>query len=875
MSITAYGLLAFASLAELTSGYHTPALSYQGPGEWRRAAEPVWVWEYHTLKMRYRATGLRATDDAVLTLRPGTVGPVTPGANNPENPFAEGLPVVVAAARDLIADGAEHTLTVDLRSRMRTAQIDQLIFTLRTGERLEIADLDFTGDPALFPVQRGGPALPKDARALKISGTATTLRGRETIQIAGEGRRGRTLYLSLLMNLAGVTTFSPSAPFERCLAKETSETANLMARIRYADGTVEEQFPLNVAERRHAVANRTPGLYALEVDPRRTLASAELMDLSPHIQLALFAAGLSDAAPPAATDEVRTIPPADAQRAMTPPDLGASKWYELRDAGSKVSANLHVTSKSEGRYATLSLTNTDGSPRDFTLVFPSLDIRAATRADDVYYLFPQQSAVLSQAEQTLEGNYSGAFPLQFTDVFAPAANSGAAVIVNDTNARGKRFRLTKSGATVRVEVLYTVHLDAGETVRFPGVDVVFHGGDWRQGFDAYRRWTRSWYKPQGPRPAWLRTAFWARRDYPVGGSGELFDVRANRYTFDTLLRDAAPLGGADFIDISGWALSNATGRVGDYPIELGGAADLKRNIAAARVPTGLYFEGYLADKNSAVGRRAAPAWQIIDSTGKPKWWQGGAELFVCPYVADWQAYLSHRIADVAAATSAEAVYLDEYGFGHQNCYSTKHGHQPGAGTMEGELAMVRAVRRALDAAGRPNTALYIEETPPDAAAPYYDAAFCYALPMARVAPGEVKLNLWRFVFPDVRLWDMLSLGVHPRQLPAEDIRLSLWHGNGAWLKGHVETWYGEKNLALLRHSHELLKHHAAAFAGQAEPLVRSPHPTVLMNRFSGGGETVHTLFNTSYRTVHVKFRGHDITLAPRGVEVIADPGSLE
>jgi len=85
------------------------------------------------------------------------------------------------------------------------------------------------------------------------------------------------------------------------------------------------------------------------------------------------------------------------------------------------------------------------------------------------------------------------------------------------------------------------------------------------------------------------------------------------------------------------------------------------------------------------------------------------------------------------------------------------------------------------------TMIYLEETPVDAAAPYYDAAFCYSIPNSNAQISPAKLNLWRFVFPDVRLWDMLTIGVQPRSLSMEDFRLSLWHGNGAWLKGNSQT----------------------------------------------------------------------------------------
>ena len=732
--VTARVLFLLAALAgtvfsnDLLSGYRIEGLHYAGPGEWRHTADPIWVFEYHTLRLSYRASGVAKTDRPVLTLRPGAVGPVTPGADNPENPFAAGLPLVVITARDLVSDGALHTLEVELRGRTRTAQIDQLLFQLPAGAQLDVEALDFRAAPEVFPCAAGGPPLPADTRKLVASGEstcaavpATSLRGRESIRIAGAGQKGGALYLSLLTNLAGVSSFAAGPPFDRWRWKQSSDTGNLLAHLRYADGFEEDQFPLQVDGRRHLLLNRQAALYALALDPARVLVSVELRDRSPHFQLAVFGAGISPAEAPRAADDVTGPPPPSSAKPAGKPGLRGSQWYQLVASdgkplsGKSVRPDFHLKSEPAGRVATLSLTNVSRQRQKFTLVYPSLDIRPSPDAADVYYVFPQQGAVIGRQEQSFEADYSGVFPLQFVDVFAPSANCGAGVVVRDTAARGKHFRLHKTGATVRVEVLYTVTLEPGETQRYPDVEVSFHGGDWHQGFAAYRRWVASWYKPRGPRPAWLRAAFWARRDYPVGGTGHLFDERANHYRFCNLIRNSQALGGADFIDLSGWALSKSSGRVGDYPIELGGPEDLARNVASARskgVYTGLYFEGYLMDKGSRIGRHSGAEWQIIDATGRPKWWKGEAELFVCPYVQAWQQYLSGRVSEVARQVGAGAVYLDEYGFGHQRCYSTTHGHPPGVGTMQGELAMVHAVRRALDAAGRSETMLYIEETPP-------------------------------------------------------------------------------------------------------------------------------------------------------------------
>lgn len=824
--------------------------------------EPVWVYEYHRLRLRYRAGGVGSGDGPVLTLRPGAVGPVTPGAMNPENPFAAGQPVVVVRERDLVGDGAVHALEVELRGRMRTAQVDQLVFTVPAGGWLAVEELEFVGDGWTVGA---APGLPAGVRMVAVLGASkTTVRGREAVRIEAGGVRGGALYWSMAAEIAGVAGLFPGEPFEKWRPAETREVSDVVVRLKYTDGTEEEQFPLLVEGRRHRVVNRRAAVYSVELDGRKGLESATVVDGSAHVGLAVFAAGVSKDAAPVGVDATLATPAA-AKKGRGRVDFEGSKWFEVRGAGAT------GTVRRNGKTVSLTVVNGGREAGEFTVVFPSVTARVA----DPYFLFPAQRALIGRDEDLHEAEYSGKFPLQFVDVFSPGANAGAALIVNDTSGRGKSFRLKKTGEAVAVGVEYRVRLGPGETFRAPDVLVEEHGGDWREGFEAYRRWVAGWYRAR-VRPEWLKTAFWARRDYPIGGSGRLFDVKTGRYTFETLLENAAELGGADFIDISGWALSNETGRVGDYPIELGGAPDLRRNIemAAGRgVRTGLYFEGYLIDRNSRVGKRSGAGWQIVTADGRPRWWQGGAELFACPYVPEWQAFLSGRVAAVARETGAAAVYLDEYGFGHQRCWSRAHGHEAGVGTMEGEFAMVAAVRRALAAAGRGDTAIYIEETPPDAAAGYYDAAFCYALPFARETEPAPKLNLWRFVFPEVRLWDMLSVGVHPKGLGVEDFRLSFWHGNGVWLKGHSESWYSPEVRTFLRWAHGELVAHAGAFGGRAEPLVEGPAAGVFVNRFTGGGEVVWTLFNAGYRTVRFRFGGREMVMGPRAVDVVARASS--
>ena len=55
--VTARVLFLLAALAgtvfsnDLLSGYRIEGLHYAGPGEWRHTADPIWVFEYHTLRL--------------------------------------------------------------------------------------------------------------------------------------------------------------------------------------------------------------------------------------------------------------------------------------------------------------------------------------------------------------------------------------------------------------------------------------------------------------------------------------------------------------------------------------------------------------------------------------------------------------------------------------------------------------------------------------------------------------------------------------------------------------------------------------------------------------------------------------------------------
>ncbi len=872
--------------AQLLSGYSLQAKQFAGPAHSAISTDPVWVADYHTLVVDYVASGHAGPNVAILSLRPGSVGPITPRATNPENPLVSGSDIVAIQGQDLVFDGKPHTLRVDLKSKIKAPQIDLLRFVLPAGTQLKIAKLDFVADPEILPCAASKPSeMPSDSAKLMVRGAlscdgaaATSLRGRESLRIESNGKQGATIYLDLLAYFAGFINYIPSSPQR---PTESSESSAVIANIRYADSpaVVEQQFPLLVAQHRHVLLNRVRSLYALRIDPKRRLLSVELADRSPHAQLVLFNAALSSHVEESVDEPAAAAStPGMSSGCDAASTLSGSEWFHVADGSGKeadgVKAELTRTPTPQGLSLSLALTNSSDRDIDVALAFPSLKIHVSSEAEDVSYLFPQKVATISSKDAALSAEYGPNFLLQFTDVFAPKAGCGAAIVVEDATGQSKVFSLKKDKDLVSDRTEYQVHLAAHQSYSPPQVAVILHNGDWRTGFGAYRQWVSSWYQARTPHPAWLERSLYMRRDYPLGGSDLLFDEDRNRYTFDRLIQEGKTLGGIDFIDISGWALSDVHGRVGDYPIELGGPEDLRANVQLAKtdhVPTGLYFEGYLIDKNSDVGKAHGAEWQLVGKDGKGQWWpRGSPEMFICPRVPAWQDYLSTRVANVAKQTGVGAVYLDEFNCRNRQCFAANHGHPVGANAIGGEIEMTKRVRMELDKQGLKSTIIYTECPPVDVGAPYVDGSFTYALPSSAPAAYNAKLDLWRFAFPKVRVWDMLSSGVEPHILSAEDFRFAFWQGDGIWLKGRADTWYGQDILDFLRWAHPLMLAHAAAFAGEADPLIDSSDSHILINRFRGGGETVYTLFNNTYETRKFNFQGRTLVFPPRGVQLIAD-----
>lgn len=500
--------------------------------------------------------------------------------------------------------------------------------------------------------------------------------------------------------------------------------------------------------------------------------------------------------------------------------------------------------------------NETNSPWKLGLIYPQLRrCRVAPNPDDAYYLLGTRSTLLGREPIAVELPYGGEFPLQLMDVFARQAGGGLGLLVADRQLHPKvfRFRHDADGADLSVHFPRLEVPPEGQVTLPPAV-LFAHLGDWQEAFERYRAWAREGLAAR-PRPS-VAALFHCRRDYPLGGTGYLFDRQRKRYTPEALIDESRrSFGGMDMIDISGWAYNEAAGRVGDYLTnDLGGLDELRQAIERAHqqgVKVGLYFEGYLIDRRCGLAEDGLPGWQLVGGDGKPRWWDGKMEFFACPGVAAWRKQLARMIAEVAHRTAADAVYLDQFGFAGQDkaCWSPEHGHPVPSNPLAEEARMLRAVREALDQRCA-NCAIYVEQVPCDAAMGLVDAGFDHGM-ASRVAGCHVtRLPLSRYVFGEIPVMEMISSGIRPTPVSVEDLHLCFFHGMGVWLKGRGDSWYSAEFRRTAQCSYRILRAHADAFRSpDCLPLVPTLQANLYANRFATEKKIILTLYNAAYNDV--------------------------
>jgi hypothetical protein len=507
---------------------------------------------------------------------------------------------------------------------------------------------------------------------------------------------------------------------------------------------------------------------------------------------------------------------------------------------------------------------TNGGAQPVPLGFAGPTIGNLCLGDDLagnYYLLPKCGAAFHNGPCQFHERYCGHdMPLQFISLVNPAAGEGLYLRTEDTNDTWRSYCLRKGEQGVSFGLDYPVEpLAPGATRHGSRTLLGVGGGDWREGFEAYRRWLQTWYRPAAPRQPWFREVFNFRQHF-LWSNEPLYDRTTGELHLERALTEAqAQFGGLEYLHLFDWGncgkFGRIYGRTGDYPpydLIRGGEAALRSALAGVQaqgVRTGLYIEGYLLDERGLLGQAQGRAWQLVRANGERAYWPLSTEMFMCPSVSAWREVQASTYAARVRELGVDGMYVDEFGFANsaKDCYSREHGHAAPAYAVPAERDYMRLLRERVDAT-RPGVALYGEESPCDVNSQFQDGSFTYSMAMAARTATLAPLNLLRFALPDFKTFEILSCD-HPTGSWASGVQWVFFNGEGLWLEGPATDWFAPATLAAIRKCHAILREHRDAFTSSAPvPLMPTEAGGVFANLFPAGGKRVFTFYNSRHRT---------------------------
>ncbi|MCS7254632.1 MAG: DUF6259 domain-containing protein [Armatimonadetes bacterium] len=474
--------------------------------------------------------------------------------------------------------------------------------------------------------------------------------------------------------------------------------------------------------------------------------------------------------------------------------------------------------------------------------------------DGDFYAYPFRTVIISDTENDFRYRYGGSLPLQFLDLSNPKLGIGVGLLTKDLSGLDRFVGLRRESGVTTIGIEWRCDpLMPNIEASLPSIELFVHSGDWKQTFERYKSWVRTWYHPIAPRKNWFRKVFAFRQDYIHAG---LFDFVTKTYRFAERVQFAQKAFGAcDYLHIFDWGATLNRGRVGDYDPwgdRLTSADEFRKAVTALQqkgVPVGLYIEGYLVDERSRIGKAHREDWGLRNPDGSVQLWeQGSPEFVMCPGAKGWRDYLTSVYQRVRRETNALGFYIDQFGFCHRDCFATNHDHPPNWNVLRGEGLLTRQVREALP----PECVVYTENFPPDVHTVLQDGSFDYAIYEYQVRAYRwmaVPVRLGRFAFPDFKVLQIIVCDF-PVGTNEEAVKQVFFNGDGYWLQGEPDNWWQPEALRVLRRCTAVLREHADAFTGDdCEPLVPTLVNGVFANRFSSERKTVWTLYNANWRSV--------------------------
>jgi len=429
---------------------------------------------------------------------------------------------------------------------------------------------------------------------------------------------------------------------------------------------------------------------------------------------------------------------------------------------------------------------------------------------------------------------------------------------------------------------YSTYSRAPEkSVTYPDAMIEMHPGDWHNAMRTYADWA---HKAWQWRPLHTKLDDVWRIEYltikPMNVNSKL--LFSNGKWYDNFARDNSDMGEWDAWwkwgnkGPFGISLENARKEGGDtaysrlryriipdpvtgkpvyiqnfgetnrYSESMGGLPALKSAIEKSQQEgtlVQLYTAPMLADTNTSMGQ-FGPKYGVVNPNfpalapgDMPPAPRDGHVIQYYSYRMDvnneeFIDMVAKNMARLVKDTGADAIRLDELGFGGFADYSTQHSHLYGdPGQHWAMRAMAELAKRVHAAASavKPDFVLTAEYPGADIQAANLDGALIsenrrYTFPGLRPLP----VDIFRFYFPEIKLYE------YRPNAKNDGPKVAFWNAVGTFLDSYPDEYY------------RVLKENGDAFrSADAEPLIPTQAKEVYANRFATNSKQITLFYNAS------------------------------
>ncbi len=271
--------------------------------QWRLTTEPIWVYRYSQLKMRYRTRGLEKSDEPLLRLQIQPVGPWNSRLHD-RPPAAYHT---IQPATHHTQDDTIHEIEVSLEDFPYPC-LDQIILTVHSGPGigiLEILDLSFH-----IPEQKPRPLFPFNQienvdfaryQTLPLDKTTedhslvaeipfqtaatsayqiTSMSQRDHLAFEVNDSSCSEIYLLMTSQLVG-----NDKPFEFHERENINNPDQCVITKTYADGSIDKSFPYHIEKEKYQIESGELAVYQIPVNQEKELRSIQVEEKMSYGQI--------------------------------------------------------------------------------------------------------------------------------------------------------------------------------------------------------------------------------------------------------------------------------------------------------------------------------------------------------------------------------------------------------------------------------------------------------------------------------------------------------------------------------------------------------------------------------------------------------------